>query len=471
MTTATRPVRRSVAERVALGKEERRHAPRGTLATLTPPHDRDVPALVAAEEEGRVPELLPIRHERMLASVLAFYRGTAGLMAGDLAAGPSSALEVQLCGDAHLSNYGVYAAPDRQLVFDLNDFDQTLPGPFEWDVKRLAASFEVAARGCGLAPAARRAIALEVVGGYRRSMRDLAERTNLEVWYARLEATTIASMLHELRETSTGRVFSEAARRARSRDSLRALTRLTEVVDGKRRIVSQPPLVVPIGELVPAEIDRVELEQTIVSLVRAYRRTLALDRRYLLEAYAYVDLARKVVGVGSVGTRCWVMLLAGRDESDALVLQVKEAGRSVLEPFLGESRFANCGQRVVEGQRLMQAASDPFLGWVRNRAGLDGRERDFYVRQLWDWKGSIEVEQADAELLTHYARICAWTLARAHARSGDRVAIASYLGKADVFDRAIADFASAYADVAESDFRELARARDAGRLAFARTPA
>jgi hypothetical protein len=349
-------------------------------------------------------------------------------------------------------------------VFDLNDFDETLPGPFEWDVKRLAASFEIAGRHRGLSAEARRALVLVAVGWYRRTMREFAGMTNLAVWYSRLDATRVAEMLQGIRGTRGGRALQRAGEKARAKDSLRALGRLTELVDGERRLVSRPPLIVPIHELVPADSDRNELEDGIRQLLRRYRRTLQYDRRVLIEQYRYIDLAHKVVGVGSVGTRCWIALLLGRDDEDALVLQVKEASASVLEPYLGRARFANHGQRVVEGQRLMQATGDIFLGWIRNPAALDGGSRDFYVRQLWDGKGSLDVETVALDALEPYAHICGWTLARAHARSADRIAIASYLGKSDVFDRAVADYAAAYADIAEHDFGALVRAVEDGRV-------
>jgi uncharacterized protein (DUF2252 family) len=458
---ATSPVvHASVAERVELGKRARARAPRSAHAQLDLAAGRDPVTLIDREDEGRLADLVPIRHERMQASPLSFYRGTASLMAGDLASTPQSGLRVQLCGDAHLSNFGAYASPDRALVFDLNDFDETLPGPFEWDVKRLAASFEIAGRHHGLAPKARRELVLTTVGWYRRTMRELAGLSNLAVWYSRLDAARMEEMLSALRGTTTERNLERAGAKAREKDSTRALGRLTEIVDGERRIVSRPPLIVPVDEFVPEADRRQDLEETLRDLLRRYRRSLQHDRRVLLEQYHYVDLAHKVVGVGSVGTRCWIVLLLGRDDGDALVLQVKESSASVLEPYLARARFANHGQRVVEGQRLMQAASDIFLGWIRNPAGFDGNERDFYVRQLWDWKGSFDVDTASASGLEAYAHVCGWTLARAHARSGDRIAIASYLGKGDVFDRSVAEFADAYAEVAEGDHR--AFSHDAG---------
>ena len=459
----------SVAERTAIGKAERATMPRVRHEEVTLDAGRDPVGQIELEGNGRLADLLPIRHARMLASPLAFYRGTASLMARDLASCSSSSLRVQLCGDAHLSNFGGFASPDRALVFDLNDFDETLPGPFEWDVKRLAASFELAARHHELPQRARRSVVLDLVCAYRRAMRDFATMTNLQVWYSRLDAARFSEVLDAQEETRNRRAFRDtalkAASKARTKDSARALARLTELVDGERRFVSRPPLIVPVDEFAPAEHDRSELEAAIKELLLRYRRTLQHDRRVLFDQYRYVDLAHKVVGVGSVGTRCWIVLLLGKDDEDALVLQVKEASASVLEPYAGKSRYANAGQRVVEGQRLMQAASDIFLGWIRNQAGFDGNVRDFYVRQLWDWKGGVDIDTVDPAVLVPLANVCGWTLARAHARSGDRVAIASYLGKAEVFDKAVAAFASSYADIAEQDFAHFGQAADAGRLA------
>jgi len=463
--TPVRPVAHlTTDERRAAGKAARERVPRASHSELEPLTGRDPVALIEQEDEGRVEELIPIRHGRMLVSPFAFYRGTASLMARDLASTPESGLRVQLCGDAHLSNFGGFAAPDRQLVIDLNDFDETLPGPFEWDVKRLATSFEIAGRYRGLEAPLRRSLALESVAAYRQAMREFAEQGNLELWYARLDAAALVQRIRDAGGKAQAKVAMKAAEKAKSKDSTRALMKLTEVVDGERRLVSQPPLLVPIGELIGEEADRTTIEEGVRNLLRLYRRTLQRDRRELLEQYRYVDMARKVVGVGSVGTRCWIVLLLGRDENDPLVLQVKESGPSALEGYLGRSKFTNRGQRVVEGQRLMQAASDIFLGWIRNPEGLDGQPRDFYVRQLWDWKTSVDLETIKPEGLAIYAQVCGWTLARAHARSGDRVAIASYLGKSDVFDRAVGDFAVAYADLAEQDYEALKAAADAGRI-------
>jgi uncharacterized protein (DUF2252 family) len=395
----------------------------------------------------------------MLVSPFTFYRGAAGLMAHDLAGTPRTGLKAQLCGDAHLSNFGGFASPSRDLVFDLNDFDETHPGPFEWDVKRLAASFEIAGRDRGFDDSVRRSAVLTAVRAYREAMRGFAAMNNLGVWYSRLDVSDMLADLRAQKDKKQAKALERGVAKARTKDSMKAFAKLTHVVDGEPRIISDPPLIVPIAELAgEAGRDPDEITAGVLELYRGYRRTLQPDRKTLLEEFRYVDLARKVVGVGSVGTRCWILLLLGRDDEDPLFLQVKETGPSVLEPLLGRSQYRNHGQRVVEGQRLMQAASDIFLGWIRNKAGLDGRQRDFYVRQLWDWKTSVDLETILPRGLELYAQACGWTLARAHARSGDRIAIATYLGKGDVFDRALADFAVAYADQNERDYATLVEA-------------
>jgi uncharacterized protein (DUF2252 family) len=450
------------SERIGRGKAAREKAPRASHSILETSSDRDPVAIVDADTPSRVPELVPIRYGRMLVSPFTFYRGAASLMAHDLAATPRAGLNVQLCGDAHLSNFGGFASPSRDLVFDLNDFDETLPGPFEWDVKRLAASFEIAGRDRGFDDRVRRAAVLTAVRAYRESMRNFAAMSNLAVWYSRLNATEMAANLRSS-DKKQAKAVERTAAKAQTKDSMKAFAKLTHEVDGEPRIISDPPLIVPIAELVD-DMQRDEITAGVLDLFRGYRRTLQPDRKILLEGFRYVDLARKVVGVGSVGTRCWILLLLGRDDGDPLFLQVKETGPSVLEPLLGRSRFRNHGQRVVEGQRLMQAASDIFLGWIRNPAGLDGVQRDFYVRQLWDWKTSVDTETILPRGLELYAQACGWTLARAHARSGDRIAIATYLGKGDVFDRAVANFAVAYADQNERDYATLVEATRDGRI-------
>jgi uncharacterized protein (DUF2252 family) len=451
-------------ERVARGRSARTGTPRRSHGSWEPATDRPDPvALLEEQAASRVPELVPMRYGRMLVSPFTFYRGAALIMASDLAPTPRSGLTCQICGDAHLSNFGVFASPERRLLFDMNDFDETLPGPWEWDVKRLAASFEIAGRDRGFSVSDRRDVVRSCVAEYRTRMQQFAAARNLDVWYAHIEVEKLLELL-ESNVTKKQRAKAQAnVAKARTRDSMQAFTKLTHEVDGQRRIVSDAPLIVPIEDLVPEGAGRDDVEGELRGLIRSYRRTLETDRRELLESFEYVHAARKVVGVGSVGTRAWILLLLGRDGQDPLFLQAKEAQRSVLERFVGASRYANHGQRVVAGQRLMQAASDIFLGWQRVH-GFDGRERDFYLRQLRDWKGSADVDSMSAGVMTAYARVCGATLARAHARSGDRIAIAAYLGTSDAFDRAIADFASAYADQNERDYEALAAAVRSGRL-------
>jgi uncharacterized protein (DUF2252 family) len=454
----------TVAERVARGKAARAEVPRSSHAAFEPPSDRADPLeLLERQARTRVPELVPIRYGRMLVSPFTFYRGAAKIMAHDLAATPRSGLNVQCCGDAHLSNFGVFASPERRLVFDINDFDETLPGPWEWDVKRLAASMLIAARDNDYRVRDQEQIVLETVGQYRTAMREFAQMHNLAVWYARLEIESLlAERASEFQPTQVKRTERQLAK-ARTRDSMSAFSKLTQVVDGQARIVDQSPLIVPIDVLAAGERD--EVLDWLRRLMRLYRDSLEFDRRALLERFELTDFARKVVGVGSVGTRAWIALLFGRDGEDPLFLQMKEAEASVLEEALGPSEFSNHGQRVVTGQRLMQASSDIFLGWLHVDAGMDGQARDFYGRQLKDWKGSAEIDQMLPQAMAIYGRLCGWTLARAHARSGDSVAIASYLGKGNTFDRAMLEFSNAYADQNERDYRELAEAVEAGRIA------
>ena len=451
-------------ERAASGKAARTVVPRSAHGAWQPAADRRDPVEMLEEQAAsRVPELVPVRYGRMLVSPFTFFRGAAYPMAGDLASAPHTGLEVQLCGDAHLSNFGAFAAPDRRLVFGINDFDETLPGPFEWDVKRLVASFAVAGRDRGFDATQRRSINRTVTRSYREAINGLAGMSNLDLWYSRIEVDEIARLAARQGTRKQRTVFERNVAKARAKDSLRALDKLTEIVDGERRIVSNPPLIVPIEDVVSG-VDRVELEEFVRGAIRTYRRTLTADRRRLLERFRYVHAARKVVGVGSVGTRAWILLMLGRDDDDALFLQLKEAQASVLEPFLGKSSFGKHGQRVVEGQRLLQAASDIMLGWIRITA-LDGVSRDFYMRQLWDGKGSALVEVMDPLAMTVYAQLCGHALAKAHARSGDAIAIASYLGTGDSFDRALASFAEAYADQNEHDYDALREAVASGRVA------
>jgi len=395
----------------------------------------------------------------MLVSPFAFYRGAAAIMAHDLAATPRTGLDVQLCGDAHLLNFGGFASPERDLVFDLNDFDETLRGPFEWDVKRLAASFEIVGRERGFGKGQRRQQVLDAVRAYREAMRDFAGKGDLEVWYARLDAGAFLARIQAMHDRKLETQLEHTMAKALRNDDMRALSKLTHEVDGQRRFVSEPPLIVPIGDLA-GQGAADEAESQIRGLFRGYRRTLRPDLRSLVDQYHYVDLARKVVGVGSVGTRCWVVLLQGRDGRDPLFLQVKEAGGSVLEPYLGGRKVGNQGKRVVEGQRLMQAASDIFLGWTHDESA----GRDYYVRQLRDWKSSADIATIEPRGLTEYAGACGRTLARAHARSGDRIAISAYLGNGDRFDRALAELASAYADLNERDHRALTKAVASGEV-------
>jgi len=453
------------AERAARGKAARAEVPRDSHAVFDPPSDRADPiALLEEQARSRVPELVPVRWGRMLVSPFTYYRGAALPMASDLATTPVSGIAVQACGDAHLSNFGIFGSAERRLMFDVNDFDETLPGPWEWDVKRLAASLEVAGRENQFPAKQRREIVMAAAAQYRQAMRNFAGMTSLEVWYAHADIDQLRAQFNTQLQERQKKLLDKGLAKARTRDSMQELGKLTRMVDGRPRIISDPPLLVPIDELMPAERDRESVEEELRGLIAKYQRTLETDRRYLLQQFEFCDMARKVVGVGSVGTRCWIILMLGRDETDPLFLQVKEAEASVLSRFVGASKYANQGQRVVVGQRLMQAASDIFLGWQRIKAGLDGRTRDFYVRQLRDWKFSVDIETMVPEGMRMYGALCGWTLARAHARSGDRIAIAAYLGNSDVFDRAITKFATVYADQNERDHQSLVDAVASGRI-------
>jgi uncharacterized protein (DUF2252 family) len=457
--------RLSPAERSDRGRAARAQIPRESHAMFERPSDRPDPlSLLAAQAESRVPELIPVRWGRMLASPFSYYRGAALPMACDLTATPVSGLPVQACGDAHLSNFGIFGSAERRLVFDINDFDETLPGPWEWDVKRLAASMEVAARDNGFSGKERRQIVSATVAKYRQAMRDFAQMTNLDVWYAHADMERLLADRQALLSKKQRKLASKGLAKAKTRDSMQEVAKLTRIVDGRPRIISDPPLIVSIDDLLPRQMDRKAFEAQLTDLLSKYRRTLETDRRHLFEEFEFADMARKVVGVGSVGTRCWIVLMLGRDESDPLFLQVKEAEESVLSHFVGASKYPNQGQRVVAGQRLMQASSDIFLGWQRNEAGLDGKQRDFYVRQLRDWKFSIDVQAMIPYGMQLYGQLCGWTLARAHARSGDRIAISAYLGGSDVFDQAIAQFAAAYADQNERDYQSLVQAVKDGQI-------
>ncbi|HEY1517792.1 MAG TPA: DUF2252 domain-containing protein [Solirubrobacteraceae bacterium] len=454
----------SVAERVARGKAARAEVPRSSHATFEPlPTRADPLELLQRQANTRVAELVPIRYGRMLVSPFTFYRGAAMIMAHDLAATPRSGLNVQCCGDAHLSNFGVFASPERRLVFDLNDFDETLPGPWEWDVKRLAASMLIAARDNNFHAKDQDEIVLDTVGQYRAAMAAFAGMKDLDVWYSHLDVETVLADYAAQFKPKMVKRTQQTLTKARTKDSLTAFSKLTQVVDGKVRIVDQSPLIVPIEQLAPGE-EREEMFDALHQLLRDYRDTLEVDRRVLLERFELTDLARKVVGVGSVGTRAWIALLLGRDGEDPLFLQLKEAEASVLEELLGPSEFSNHGQRVVTGQRLMQASSDIFLGWLHIESALDQQPRDFYGRQLKDWKGSAEIEEMVPKGLAAYGRLCGWTLARAHARSGDRIAVAAYLGKSDRFDRAILEFSTAYAEQNDRDYHALDAAVKSGRI-------
>jgi uncharacterized protein (DUF2252 family) len=455
--------------RAARGKQARHTAPRSSHGRWEPATGRPDPvALLEEQAASRVPELVPIRYGRMTVSPFTFFRGAALIMAADLAHSPDSGITVQCCGDAHLSNFGVFGSPERKLMFDINDFDETLPGPWEWDLKRLAASLEVAGRDRGFSPADRRRVVLAAAREYRQGMRDAATMTTLDVWYSHME---IGEMLEWIRtEDDDKRLVKREGdhtvvdvAKARTRDSTRAFKKLAHRIDGDVRFVADPPLIVPIEDLVLSDRDRHQTERSLRKLIKRYRRTLA-DEHHPLEEFRYVHMARKVVGVGSVGTRAWIFLMTGVDERDPLILQAKEAQPSVLERFAGRSAYENEGQRVVVGQRLMQTASDIFLGWQRVK-DLDGNHRDYYIRQLHDWKGSAHVDSLRVTGATRYARMCGATLARAHARSGDWIAIASYLGKGTVFDEAIADFAAAYGDQNERDYQCLVDAIRSGRVA------
>ena len=448
----------SKEERAARGKAARRNLPREQHADWSPGQRQLEPLdLLAEQARTRVPELVPIRHARMAASPFAYYRGAALPMAADLATASRTGLTVQLCGDAHLSNFGGFASPERDLVFDVNDFDETFPGPFEWDLKRFAASLEVAARGREFDSRTARNVTLAGIRAYQQAIRGFAAGSNLDVWYSRLDVNGVIQRWGTGVDPKRVKEFQRNVARASSKDQIKARAKLTRTGADGLRFISDPPLLVPVDELF-GSLDAQEVEEFVHQTIRSYRRTLQGDRRRLLESYRFVDLARKVVGVGSVGTRAWVALFVGTTEDDTLILQVKEAEASVLERFVGRSAYNNQGQRVVEGQRLMQAASDIFLGWQRVSEGVDGRPHDYYVRQLWDSKMSVNIDVILPEGLGVYAQLCGWTLARAHARSGDRIAIGSYIGASDVFAQALARFATAYADQNDTDHEALVKA-------------
>ncbi|MGW2524179.1 DUF2252 domain-containing protein [Streptomyces sp. NPDC001617] len=450
-------------ERVARGKAARGDVPRSSHAEFRPPPKRTDPVeIIEKQSATRVPELVPIRYGRMSEAPFRFYRGAAAIMAADLAETPRSGLRVQCCGDAHMLNFRLLASPERRLMFDINDFDETLPGPWEWDVKRLSASLVIAGRANGFSAKERASVVRAAVRSYRERMRAFAGMGNLDVWYARFDADELQEQFAPVLSAGERDAWEHARERARAHDTLQAFDKLTHVLDGRRRIAPDPPLLMRLQDLLP-DAERGRLEQEISRLIERYGRTLSTDRRFLLESYRLADIARKVVGVGSVGTRCWIILLLGKDDQDPLFLQAKEADESVLAPYVGGSAFSTQGERVVAGQRLMQATSDIFLGWERV-TGMDGKRRDFYIRQLRDWKGIAVAENMSPKRMGLFGRLCGATLARAHARSGDRIAIASYLGGGDVFDRALATFAELYADQNEKDHQALVDAIQAGRV-------
>jgi len=453
------------ADRAGRGKAARVAVPRERIAEFEPAADRADPIdLLEEQATTRVPELVPIRYGRMLVSPFAFFRGAALIMAADLATTPVSGLTVQACGDAHMSNFGVFDSPERNLVFDVNDFDETLPGPWEWDIKRLAASLAIAGRDRGFTAKERTAVVVATAAGYRAELQELAGMRELDVWYRRFDIKAVMAASKALARPTRERTKAALAK-ARTRDSLQAFSKLTHMVDGEPRIVSDPPLIVPVEELLPASEVGAATEH-LHDILATYQRSLETDRRHLIERFRIVHVARKVVGVGSVGTRDWIVLLLGRDDTDPLFLQVKEAQPSILERFRGKSAFANQGERVVAGQRLMQAVSDILLGWERIDS-YDGQRRDFYIRQLRDGKGSIDPDRMVPDGAVDYGRVCAQALALAHARSGDRVAISSYLGKGAAFDHALAAFAEAYADQNQRDYEALRAAVDTGRVTAA----
>lgn len=451
----------SPAERAAVGKRARKEVPRWSHGTWEPFAGRTDPVeLVERQGRTRVAELIPIRHGRMLVSPFSYFRGAALPMAADLATTPISGLEVQLCGDAHLSNFGIFGSPERRLVFDINDFDETTRGPWEWDVKRLAASLEVAGREREFRETERSRIVRGAIRSYREAMRQLSRMSMLEVWYQHLDIDEMLPRFRSLLDRKTTPSVWRAIVKARAHDSLQAFDKLACIVDGQCRIVSDPPLIVPVEELV-AGMDARVASESLETIIGSYRRTLLPNQQHLLEQYRLVHLARKVVGVGSVGTEAWILLLLdGR--GSPLFLQVKEAQASVLEDFVSRSDFSHHGERVVAGQRLIQETSDIFLGW--ERLAWRGRELDFYIRQLKDWKGSADIAGMTPAGMALWAQMCGWTLGRAHARTGDRIAIAAYLGSSDTFDRAVARFAVTYADQNERDYRALKDAAASGRL-------
>ena len=467
---ATRPYQ-TPTDRAAHGKAARRKVPRESHAEYTSaPRRPDPIGIIDAQSAKRVQELIPIRYGRMSESPFRFYRGAAAIMASDLATTPQTGIRAQLCGDAHMLNFRLLASPERSLVFDINDFDETLPGPWEWDVKRLSASLVIAGRQNGFTDNERAAIVRATVGSYRGAMRDFAAMRNLDVWYTKADVAGIEAGFAHYLSKAARRKLSKTVAKAKSRDSLQAFEKLTTVVNGQPQINSDPPLLERIDDLLPDD-ERDRLTAQIRESLDLYAGSLETDRRALLEQFRFVDMARKVVGVGSVGTRCWIVLMLGRDDQDPLLLQVKEADTSVLAQHVGASQYTNQGQRVAAGQRLMQTASDIMLGFTHAKRGDDGAPHDFYMRQLLDWKGIAVAENMDPPAMRWFGQLCGATLARAHARSGDRIAIAAYLGNSNRFDQALALFAEAYADQNERDHQALLDAVKAGRVTAAATTA
>jgi uncharacterized protein (DUF2252 family) len=461
------PTSLTAAERAARGKALRAKVPRESHAAFAAAADRPDPvALLQAQDASRLPELLPIRYGRMLASPFAFFRGAALLMAGDLATTPATGFIVQACGDAHLSNFGIFASPEQRLVFDINDFDETLPGLWEWDVKRLAASAEVAARDNGVGRTQRRKITVAAAARYRKAMRRLAGLGELDAWQSPAEIDRLRQRYLTALGRSEHRLADADLAGARDRAGMQALSRLTTSVHGRPRFAARPPVLVPVADL-PGEQESAGLESHLNAIVANYCGTLERDRRFLIDRYRVADMARKVVGVGSVGLRCWIVAMTGRDHQDRLFLQVKEALPSALSGFLGPTPYPSQGERVVAGQELTQAAPDAFLGWHRRSRGPTRPYPvcDYYVRQLRDWKFSVTPEEMDPVSMRAYAQLCGQTLARAHARTGDRIAIAAYLGKSAAFEEAVADFAAAYGDQNERDHACLAAAVSSGAVA------
>ena len=454
------------------GKALRVQVPLESHAQWSPALDRPDPVgLLRSQGESRVQALLPLRYERMGVSAFTFYRGGALIMASDLAETPTTGINVQACGDAHISNFGLFSSPERRTVFDINDFDETLPGPWEWDVKRLAASVEICGRDNGFSKKERKAAVRACARGYREGMAKFAEMGHLDVWYAHLDVDALRSKVATDLDEKTAKAADKVLAKAKGKNSARAISKLTEVVDGQLRIISDPPVIMPLRDLVAGSdnrrfverFDEKGIEGLISSVLSEYRLTLPSDKRRLANEYTPVDVAHKVVGVGSVGMRAWIVVMQGADEGDPLVLQIKEAQESVLERFVGKSKYRQHGHRVVSGQRAMQTASDMLLGWCKI-LGEDGKKKDYYVRQLWDGKGSIDLALLNPKQLTLLAEACGWTLAHAHARTGDRFAIAAYLGETDEFDKAIAKFAVGYAYQNEADYQRFMEAREAGEL-------